>query len=160
MSIWLDSTTYSFVVALCFSLQYNLSSHLLKSKLNIIQVVYLKINVFNIKQEHGLKLLIISLCGGVGMPIFFIGVKYIPASIGSLIFNINPIFVAFIAFIFLHEQITRLKLFAVLGSFWGVVLFILGKNQDNKEYEYYYFGLLQLLILFNFVFIDVIKSFV
>ena len=78
------------------------------------------------------------------MPVFFIGVKYIPASIGSLIFNINPIFVAFIAFIFLHEKITKLKIFAVLGSFLGVALFILSKIQDNKKYEYYYFGILQL----------------
>ena len=54
--------------------------------LSVIQVMYLKINVLDVKPEQRFMLAARWLAGGIGMPIYFIGLKYIPASIGSLIF--------------------------------------------------------------------------
>ena len=110
--------------------------------LSILQVGYLKVNVLDVKPEHRLMLFARWLAGGIGMPIFFIGLKYIPASIWSLIQNTNPILVAIIAFIFLKEQITKTKIFTILGSFAGVALFVSSKSSGNSEYKDFYFGIL------------------
>ena len=110
--------------------------------LSILQVIYLRVNVFKIQKSERLMLLIRWLAGGIGMPVFFIGLKYIPASIGSLIYNISPILVSVIAFIFLREKFTFLKLFAVVGAFIGVVVFIFGQHSTNKEYKKFYFGVI------------------
>ena len=73
---------------------------------------------------------------------FFIGLKYIPASIGSLIYNTNPIFISIFAFVFLKEEITKAKVFTVMGSFIGVALFLNNSHSSNQEFNGFYFGIL------------------
>ena len=110
--------------------------------LSILQVIYLKVNVLNIKKEERIMLLVRWLAGGIGMPIFFIGLKYIPASVGSLIYNINPILVSAFAFLWLSEQFTIMKIFAVIGSFIGVVVFLSGQHTTSRESKKFLFGII------------------
>mmetsp|Transcript_2988 Transcript_2988/g.2469 ORF Transcript_2988/g.2469 Transcript_2988/m.2469 type:complete len:107 (+) Transcript_2988:379-699(+) len=80
--------------------------------------------------------------GGIGMPVFFIGLKYISAGKATLIFNVSPILVAVFAYFILKEQITKFNILAVIGSFIGVGFFTINNNNDNREESnYYYLGI-------------------
>jgi drug/metabolite transporter (DMT)-like permease len=48
--------------------------------MSTLQVGYLKLNIFDIKEGYRLKLFMRCIIGGIGMPTFFIGLKYMPAS--------------------------------------------------------------------------------
>ena len=88
------------------------------------------------------------------MPIYFIGLKYIPTSFGSIIFNINPIIVAVLAFMFLREKLTKIKILTVLGAFFGVAIIVFGKESKSPEYGDLLFGIICSLIswvMFSFV---------
>ena len=110
--------------------------------LSIMQVIYLKLNVLDIQKNDRIMLAIRWLWGGIGMPTYFYGLKYIPTSVGALIFNINPIIVAIIAFTFLQEQFTKIKIITVFGAFLGVVLFVSGKDSKDPEHSDYFFGIM------------------
>lgn len=68
------------------------------SIMSAFQVYYVGVNVFDIKKGYRLKLFIRCIVGGVGMPSFFMAIKYLPSSKASLIFNVHPILVSLIAF--------------------------------------------------------------
>ena len=93
--------------------------------LSILQVIYLRLNVLDIHKNSRFVLFVRCIAGGISMPTYFYGLKYIPASVGALIFNISPIIVSIIAIVFLHERFTKIKILTVLGSFFGVALFVL-----------------------------------
>lgn len=107
----------------------------------ILDVVRLKVNVFDIKSGYKLTLLLRCILGGIGMPSYFTGLKYIPATKATLILNVSPLIVAIMAFYFLHEKITKLSILALIGSFIGVVLFSLHKSDSSDDFKYYYFGI-------------------
>ena len=76
------------------------------------------------------------------MPSFFIGLKYIPTTKATLIFNLSPVFVSIVAYFVLKEQLTKLKIFTVIGSFIGVVIFSYSKtSSSNEEADNYYIGI-------------------
>ena len=100
------------------------------------------VNVFNIKEGYRMKIYWFGLSGVVGVPWFYVGLKYIPASIATLIHNVHPIVVAVIAPLFLDESITFIKIFSVIGSFIGTSLFIIHKNVSSGDADNYYFGIL------------------
>lgn len=110
--------------------------------LSIVQVMYLRVNVLDIEAKERVMLLVRCLAGGIGMPVFFIGLKYIPASVGSLIYNISPLLVSVVAFVFLREQFSVAKLAAIVGAFAGVVLFLSGQHTTNREHKKFYFGVI------------------
>ena len=76
------------------------------------------------------------------MPAFFVALQFIPMTIVSLIFHINPIIVAVIAPFILSEQLTKIKIFGVIGSFIGAFLFTLHKNILPGDQDHYYLGIL------------------
>ena len=75
------------------------------------------------------------------MPWFFIGLKYIPASKATLIFNLSPILIAIAAYFILKEELTKFKIVAVFGSFFGVFLFTLNKNSTQDSEDGYFIGI-------------------
>jgi len=79
--------------------------------------------------------------GGLGMPCFFIGLKYIPVTKATLIFNVSPILISVGSYFILNEQITKLKIFAVVGSFIGVGLFTINKNYSIEDEDHYFLGI-------------------
>ena len=110
--------------------------------MSALQVGYLKLNIFDIKEGYRFKLFMRWVVGGIGMPTFFMGLKYIPASKWTLIFNIHPILVAILSYFLLKEQITNMKILAVFGSFIGVLLFTQNTNNSNEPSDNYYIGIL------------------
>ena len=60
----------------------------------------------------------------------FISIKMLPTSIAFMIFNLNPLFVTFIAYVFLKEEYDIIKILSVIGAFLGV--FIVGFGRRNE----------------------------
>ena len=108
----------------------------------ISQVVYLKVDIFDIHGNDRYMMVLRCILGGIGMPIYFIGLKYIPTSFGAIIVDINPIIIAILSFFLLQEELTKVKIFTVLGSFLGVAIFVLGKDSNSPEYNNYVFGII------------------
>lgn len=75
------------------------------------------------------------------MPSFFIGLKYIPSSKATLIMSMNPILVAILAYFLLKEQMTIGKILAVIGAFFGVLLFTYNKNNSQRDTGSYFIGI-------------------
>ena len=110
--------------------------------ISVIQVIYLRLNVLDVPKEDRINLFIRWMLGAIAMPTYSYGLKYIPATVAALIFNISPILVTILAIIFLHEQFTKIKILIVLGAFVGVILFLSGKDTKNPEHSNYFLGIL------------------
>ena len=104
-------------------------------------VVYQKVDIFDIKPKYRLLMLLRCLTGGIGMPCFFLGLKYIPSSKATLITNINPLIVAILSYFILKEAIKKSTVIALLGAFIGVTLFSLHKNESVNTSDHYILGL-------------------
>lgn len=76
------------------------------------------------------------------MPSFFMSIKYIPASKSALITNMNPLFVAVLAYFFLKEKITGTIVIALVGSIIGVILFSMHTNQESSAENNYFIGII------------------
>ena len=65
-----------------------------------------------------------SICGWVGVAIFFTAILFIPVSDATALTFLNPIFAMFFAFIFFKEKIGRIRWAAASLSFLGGLLLI------------------------------------
>ena len=111
------------------------------TSLSIFQVVSSKVNPIDIKKGYRMALFVRCLAGGIGMPCYFMSLKYIPASKGSLIFNIHPMLVSIVAFFLLGERLTKLKVIAVIGAFAGASIFSYHKNTTVDQEDNYFLGI-------------------
>ena len=102
----------------------------------VIQTMVTKVNVLNVKKGYRLLLFIRCITGTIGIPWFFIGLKYIPTSKAALITNSSPIFVAVAAYFVLKENITKSKIFGILGAFLGVFIFTYSQNSQDDGNTY------------------------
>ena len=102
----------------------------------------MKVNVIDVHGGDRIMLLLRWIFGAIGMPIYFIGLKYIPTSFGAIIVNISPIIVAILAFMFLKEKLTKIKVLTVLGAFFGVAIIVFGKESKSSEYGDLLFGII------------------
>lgn len=75
------------------------------------------------------------------MPIFFYGLKYIPASKATLIQNVHPLIVVVLAYVFLKEKITKTTIIALIGSFIGVVLLSMHETKGQYDTDNYAIGI-------------------
>ena len=108
--------------------------------LSIIQVIYWKVNIFTIQPEYKTTVYAYAIVGGSGVFAFYFGFKFIPASIGILIFYINPVLIAAVAPFILNEVLTKEKVIVVLGSFAGAAILLLHKNILPGDTDHYYLG--------------------
>ena len=94
-------------------------------------VKYYKIEPFKelwIRDRNDLKTLFMRcLCGTISQTIYVFGMKLLPISFASMIFNISPFFVTVLAFFLLIERISPLDIIGLLGSFAGVLFLIYGE---------------------------------
>lgn len=104
-----------------------------------LQLAYERFDIFDVKEEYRFAMLCRCIAGGLGMPSFFIALKYIPSSKATLILNIHPMLVAVAAYYLLGESITKDKVFAVIGAFIGVVL--LSHHEGSADSINYYIGI-------------------
>ncbi len=61
--------------------------------------------------------------------LLYMGMDYLPVSIGTLLYNIAPIFVVFFACCILNEKVAILKVFTTIFAFAGVVMVTLGTEE-------------------------------
>lgn len=76
------------------------------------------------------------------MALLFISINFLPTSITFMIFNINPIFVALLAYFLLHEKLTSTSLACVVGAFMGVVIVGLGRKDKITEGKHQIVGVI------------------
>ena len=62
---------------------------------------------------------------------FIFAIKLLPISFAQIIINLNPFFVAILAYICTNNKLTLLGIIGVLGSFSGVVLLIYDENSEG-----------------------------
>ena len=79
------------------------------------------------------------------MPTMFYGLKFIPVTKSNLIFNLNPLIIAVVAYFVLKEKITMLNVYALIGASVGVLLFNVHKNETKDVSDLYYVGILMVL---------------
>ena len=108
--------------------------------LSAIQAYVQKVNLFDLQSESKWKVITYGIIGSSGLPVFYYGFRYIPTSIGILIFYIHPLIVAIIASFVLNEILTKEKLLVALGSFAGAAVLLLHKNVTPGDVDHYYLG--------------------
>ncbi|CAI2372250.1 unnamed protein product [Moneuplotes crassus] len=108
---------------------------------SLIQVMSTRVNVLDVKKGYRALLAIRCIIGAIGMPCFFIAMKYIPLSLSTLIFNIHPLFVGILAYFILNENLTKLKILAVCGALVGVYLLTLHKSGHDQQSKHYTLGI-------------------
>ncbi len=84
------------------------------------------------KRWHQKLLLSRSLFGVIGILFYFYGINYVLLADASMISRLNPFFVTFFAWLFLHEKLPRLQLFSLLIVFLSSLLII--KPQFNSNF--------------------------
>ena len=81
------------------------------------------------------------MAGGIGMPLNFYALKFIPMTKANLIFNINPLVIAITGYLILNEKITKINVLALIGAFAGMILFNIHKNETKNVSDLYYIGI-------------------
>ena len=109
--------------------------------LAISNVVYLKVDIFGIEPKYRLLMLVRCLIGGLGMPCFFLGLKYIASSKAALISNMNPLIVTVLSYFILKEAVKVSNVVALLGAFIGVTLFSINQNGSVHASNHYILGI-------------------
>ena len=72
----------------------------------------------------------------------FISFNYLPASISFMIFNVNPIFVMILAYIFLSENLTKIKAGCCVGAFIGIIIVGFGRKNEKSDEKSQFIGIL------------------
>jgi drug/metabolite transporter (DMT)-like permease len=104
---------------------------------SVIDMAIFRVNVLNVSRR-GAKLLVIrSSIGAIGMPCYFIALKYLPMSKASIIVNFAPLLVPVLAYFILKEKIGIMDILALVWGFSGWVLINItkAKNAHNKTYD-------------------------
>lgn len=109
---------------------------------SMIQVWATRVNVLEVKKGYRLLLVARCIVGTIGMPWYFIAIKYIPLSLWTLIASISPLMIGILAYLLLGEAITRLKVLAVIGAFVGVYILTLHKDENYQKGEHYTLGII------------------
>ena len=89
-----------------------------------------------IKKDQIWPLIIISVFLAVQLSLFYFGLSKTFASRGTLLVNIQPFFVLFLAHVFVpNDRITKAKFFGILVGFTGVVFVFLEKKGLTAELQ-------------------------
>lgn len=99
---------------------------------SLSQAWYLGVNILDVKKEGRKWLFIRCLLGAIGMPSFYIGLKFLPASKAQLISTLHPLLVTVVGYYFLKEKLGRYDIIAVIGAFSGVV--VMNVHKTNSSY--------------------------
>lgn len=60
-------------------------------------------------------------------------VKLLPITISNTITNTTPFLVAILGYFLLKEQITGMDIVGLVGSFFGVVIFVMDKESEKQR---------------------------
>jgi drug/metabolite transporter (DMT)-like permease len=89
-----------------------------------------------IKKDQVHQLLIISVLFAVQLSLFYVGLSKTHASRGTLLVNIQPFFILFLAHFFIaNDRITKRKFFGILMGFSGVFFVFLEKKGITPDFQ-------------------------
>jgi drug/metabolite transporter (DMT)-like permease len=89
-----------------------------------------------IKKGQVLPILIISVLFAIQLSMFYIGISKTHVSRGTLLVNIQPFFILFLAHFFIaNDRITKKKFFGILMGFAGVVFVFIEKKGITTEFQ-------------------------
>jgi drug/metabolite transporter (DMT)-like permease len=89
-----------------------------------------------IKKDQVHQLLIISVLFAVQLSLFYFGLSKTLASRGTLLVNMQPFFVLFLAHVFIpNDRITKKKFFGILIGFSGVAFVFLEKKGLTTDFQ-------------------------
>lgn len=100
----------------------------------LIQVQYLRIDVFQVPTKAKVPLVLRWVFGLCAAPTFFIALKYLPLSKSTLIKNSSPLVVVIAAYFILKEKISKLDILAVIGAFWGIAIITKDSASQGQIY--------------------------
>jgi drug/metabolite transporter (DMT)-like permease len=75
------------------------------------------------------------------MAMITFAINYISVSVNTIITNLAPIYMAFLAFVVLKENITKIEIFITFLGFFGVYLISLDKPSDPVDRSNYLLGI-------------------
>jgi len=92
---------------------------------------------FNIKKEQVPQLLIMSVLFTVQLSLLYFGLNKTNASRGTLLINLQPFFVLFLAHYFIPgDRITKKKVLGLLMGFAGMTLVFFGKKGATTDMQF------------------------
>ncbi|CAI2373084.1 unnamed protein product [Moneuplotes crassus] len=127
----------------------------------IIEAMYFGVNVTKIPRKITTTVIFRILTGAVGMPCFFIAIKYIPTSQGAIITSLNPLIGTILAFFFLSENFPKRNIIFLMSACLGVILINLTKPSSSTVSDnssMYAIGFLLCLICLTFLSTGVVCS--
>ena len=91
---------------------------------------------FNIKKGQAYQLLIVSILFTVQLSLLYFGLSKTNASRGTLLINLQPFFVLFLAHYFIPgDRITKKKILGLFMGFTGMALVFLGKKAITTDVQ-------------------------
>ncbi|CAI2373209.1 unnamed protein product [Moneuplotes crassus] len=93
----------------------------------------LKVNLFEINPGMATILMLRVFLGIIAIGSLVASMRYLPASIAMMIYNINPILVMILAYFMLSEQLNLIKIVCCFGAFAGIVIIGLGRNENSQS---------------------------
>jgi drug/metabolite transporter (DMT)-like permease len=88
-----------------------------------------------IKREHALKLLVVSIIFTTQLSFFYLGLSKTNAARGTLVANLLPFFILFLAHWFIPgDRITKRKLVGILLGFAGIIFLFSGDREIISRY--------------------------
>ena len=78
-------------------------------------------------------LLMRCMSGTICFTMFVFAIKYLPLSIFFVLMNASPFLVALLACFWLHERLSLVEVFCMLGAFGGILLVGLSKRIDDDD---------------------------
>jgi drug/metabolite transporter (DMT)-like permease len=100
---------------------FSLFNAITSSGLAALQIRSFGISIFDVRKDCRSLMALRLIIGSLGIPCFFMSLKYIPGSKASLIANIHPMLVSVLAYFVLKENLSKIKVTAVIGAFIGTI---------------------------------------
>lgn len=89
-----------------------------------------------IKKNQFAPLLLISVLFAVQLSLFYVGISKTHVSRGTLLVNIQPFFILFLAHLFIaNDRVTKKKTFGILMGFAGIVFVFIEKKGITPEFQ-------------------------
>lgn len=99
------------------------------------------VNLFKMSRKIMMLLFARVLFGVSAMALITFSINYISVSVNTVIINLSPIYVTFLAFLILKEKITKIEVGLMLLGFFGIYLISLDKPSDTLKKSNYILGI-------------------
>jgi len=100
-------------------------------------VVHQRVQIFTVPKEARYLLMTRFFVGSSAVIGFFYALTLTVATKATLLYNLQPIFLAVMAYIFLKESLDLIDMITLIGAFIGVAFISLKNDTENLEISYF-----------------------